>query len=1347
MTEPDPLPNSERSDTTGSWALEIPAGAVPTKPSDPPTVRSLNSGSSLEKISRIPPAPALPLPKAGEQIDSFELLESIGVGGMGAVFRARDARLDRLVALKILPPEQSNDSEAVQRFYQEGRAAARLDHENIARVFTIGHDSRYHYIAFEYIEGTTIRERVSQRQGPLTVTEAINYTLQIADALVHARERGVVHRDIKPSNIIITPQGRAKLVDMGLARRFESGVDEGLTQSGMTLGTFDYISPEQARDPRSVDVRSDLYSLGCTLFYMLAGHPPFPDGTVLQKLLQHQEETPPDLRDLNPEVNRELSAIVIKLMAKDRERRYQTPEQLARDLLTVAGAMRLRSVSPEGLVWMAPSPPVQPAWERHLIWATPALAFLLIVVVLIWSGPEIGRVVEGPQNVGATKGSRPSTSDDPRTGELLAETGQPVSIPASPAPKIVPESNPPVGEDEPFDRGFPEEIQPRGVPRSIRVDSTEDLLSVIIRSPRRATLVLTDAGPYRIRGNFNESTGAGSRLNRRELTIKAEPGIRPVIRFQPAARIAQGALLDFVGGKVEIEGIEFDLESEAGSAAVKPVAAIRVENTELTLRRCSFRRTGAAPAQSMIDSRACAIRVVNTKDNLVGDDRPPALVLDRCHFDPDQVGILATGPIDLVERDCTIAAQPAVWLDDANADADTLVDSELTFRHVSFLAGSTSVFRFNGSATRVRIDDCVIAPAAGSMATVVAESHPEALQWEGRGNLYAKIETFLLPIGTTPGQSSIRDAAEWTESGDVVRERGSRFLDRSIWNDARTANSNGADQAPAVTFRLVANLATMGDVGARESLTEPLALADQLLEGRERASRKTKGPTGQRLAPTEQSPSTVPTTTDKNETLATKADATTKPGAQDLATLDPNAQKLAPMPMPTAVDSGPVEDMPIMPRADEVGELATAKPGEPLLKNETQRDTNPQAQADNQSQLDAGNVVVDKGSIPSLPQAQDDSPILRSPEQLRVALSATNGKGGILRVPADADWEIQETTIRVDGSWRIQAVEGKTRPKLRFKIADADPNGLPRAMFDLRGGSLQLDGFDIVLPLTNAPSAGGWTAFKITESTDLGLNNCSVTIEGDQAPSSMLIVANSAGPKDQAVLDGGPKAENAGKAPAATARLRNSLLRSGGDLVQWGGHCALVLDLDNVVVSTAGSLLHAMGDSRVDPNHTIAMTLRSVTTRNVGGLAFLESSPENPKLPITRVNVRDSIVATNGQGAPLLRVEGQGSLESLQDQIVWEGLRVGYHQISVYRRDQTTQFGALPRLYDRQSWMVAVGVREMNSVHGDMMFRRSWARTQPAWSFRGEDAEVDAESPASSSGPVLSRLPRFASAS
>ncbi len=248
---------------------------------DPPTILRGASSSARKRQATAPPAAPVVLPEPGQLVDCFLLEEAIGVGGMGAVFRALDTKLDRQVALKLLPPDQALDPEVVPRFYQEGRAAARLDHDNIARVFSIGQDGPLHYIAFEYIEGETVRQRV-ERTGAVPVAEAVNIALQIAYALVHASLRGVVHRDIKPSNIILAPGGRAKLVDMGLARHFERGGDHGLTQSGMTLGTFDYISPEQARDPRDVDVRSDLYSLGCTLFHMLTGRPPFPGGTVLQ---------------------------------------------------------------------------------------------------------------------------------------------------------------------------------------------------------------------------------------------------------------------------------------------------------------------------------------------------------------------------------------------------------------------------------------------------------------------------------------------------------------------------------------------------------------------------------------------------------------------------------------------------------------------------------------------------------------------------------------------------------------------------------------------------------------------------------------------------------------------------------------------------------------------------------------------------------------------------------------------------------------------------------------------------------------------------------------------------------
>lgn len=318
-------------------------------------------------------------PDRGIQLGHFSIVERIRSGGMGAVFRALDTRLNRIVALKVLPPLLSRDPLIVQRFRNEAQSAAQLDHENIARVFFVGEEQGLHFIAFEYVTGTNVRELI-QQQGRLPVADAVNFALQIASALVHTSAQGVVHRDIKPSNIIITPSGRAKLVDLGLARKENREEDAAdLTMAGTTLGTFDYISPEQARDPRTADVRSDIYSLGCTLYHMLTGVPPFPEGTVLQKLLQHQGDDAPDPAQKNSDVPENLSVVVRKMMAKDPRRRYQNAEQLVRDMMLVAGAMGLRSISPEGLVWLAADSKRPSFWERNLAWMATLAALLLIV--------------------------------------------------------------------------------------------------------------------------------------------------------------------------------------------------------------------------------------------------------------------------------------------------------------------------------------------------------------------------------------------------------------------------------------------------------------------------------------------------------------------------------------------------------------------------------------------------------------------------------------------------------------------------------------------------------------------------------------------------------------------------------------------------------------------------------------------------------------------------------------------------------------------------------------------------------------------------------------------------------
>ncbi|MEO9934143.1 MAG: protein kinase [Rhodopirellula bahusiensis] len=270
----------------------------------------------------------------GQRLNHFLLLDQIGGGGMGAVFRARDEQLGRTVAVKVIP-FAADDPDLQRRFRNEAQSAAKLDHPLIARVFDVGNDGPWHYIVFEYIDGANVRDMVAN-DGPLSLDDALFFTTQVAEAIGHASRRGIVHRDIKPSNVIVTTEGEVKLVDMGLARSDNFDTSEDMTASGVTLGTFDYISPEQARDPRLADIRSDLYSLGCTLFYMLTGSPPFPGGTMLQKLLSHGNAAIPDIREHREDVPPEMTAILNKMLAKLPEERYQRSETLIADLRELA---------------------------------------------------------------------------------------------------------------------------------------------------------------------------------------------------------------------------------------------------------------------------------------------------------------------------------------------------------------------------------------------------------------------------------------------------------------------------------------------------------------------------------------------------------------------------------------------------------------------------------------------------------------------------------------------------------------------------------------------------------------------------------------------------------------------------------------------------------------------------------------------------------------------------------------------------------------------------------------------------------------------------------------------------
>lgn len=296
----------------------------------------------------------------------YVLLEPLGEGGMGQVFKARHRELNRMVAVKILREERLAKRDAVRRFYREIQAAAQLSHANIVLVYDANRVNNKLFFVMEYLEGIDLSKLVKQ-SGPLPVALACEYIRQAALGLQHAFERGLVHRDIKPANLLVTlpprasavaasqpaaeaPRGQVvKILDLGLACGEWSEASDSsnthLTQEGMVLGTVDFIAPEQAKDAHHVDIRADLYSLGCTFYYLLTGRPPFPEGTAMEKLLKHQTEEPVAVRMLRPDLPPEVSALIDKLLLKRPEDRYQTPAELAEAVVSALAVVGVSSIS------------------------------------------------------------------------------------------------------------------------------------------------------------------------------------------------------------------------------------------------------------------------------------------------------------------------------------------------------------------------------------------------------------------------------------------------------------------------------------------------------------------------------------------------------------------------------------------------------------------------------------------------------------------------------------------------------------------------------------------------------------------------------------------------------------------------------------------------------------------------------------------------------------------------------------------------------------------------------------------------------------------------------------------
>jgi len=289
-------------------------------------------------------------------IGKYKVLEKLGSGGMGQVFLCEHKLMRRRVAVKVLPTAKADDEASLGRFYREARAVAAVDHPNIVRAYDIDQDDNLHFLVMEYVDGTNLQDLV-KKFGPLDPVRACHYIYGASVGLQHAHEIGLVHRDIKPGNILLDRSGVVKILDMGLARFFHDDTDNLTKQYDENiLGTADYLSPEQAEDSHTVDIRSDIYSLGATFYYLLAGNQPFPEGSIPQKLIWHRSREPRSIRSIRPEVPDGIAAIVAKMMAKKPEDRYAIP----------ADVMNALSV------WV--SSPIAPPADREMPQLSPAVS-------------------------------------------------------------------------------------------------------------------------------------------------------------------------------------------------------------------------------------------------------------------------------------------------------------------------------------------------------------------------------------------------------------------------------------------------------------------------------------------------------------------------------------------------------------------------------------------------------------------------------------------------------------------------------------------------------------------------------------------------------------------------------------------------------------------------------------------------------------------------------------------------------------------------------------------------------------------------------------------------------------
>lgn len=354
----------------------------------------------------------------------YRLLEKLGEGGMGIVYRAWDERLGRDVAIKVLPGSVAADEKAVARFKREAKALARVAHPNIVQAFDADEDAGRQFLVMEYVEGRDLL-RVVTEAGRMSPTQVADFGFQAALALEHAHRRGLVHRDVKPGNLLLTADGRIKLLDLGLARFVQDRVPAGsVTMAGVGIGTPDYMAPEQFRDGRIADARSDIYSLGCTLYHLLTGHVPFPTASLSEKYELHRSAQPTPIEQECPEVPAGLVAVVQKMMAKRPDQRYQAAREVADALAPfVSSSSIVRDRLEMTASWQAIIVPAstRQRWRRIAIYSA-VMAGAVLMGIPMW------RLLDQAPAPTRTRGNTPTSQSSETPAEAASSEPTVVSV-------------------------------------------------------------------------------------------------------------------------------------------------------------------------------------------------------------------------------------------------------------------------------------------------------------------------------------------------------------------------------------------------------------------------------------------------------------------------------------------------------------------------------------------------------------------------------------------------------------------------------------------------------------------------------------------------------------------------------------------------------------------------------------------------------------------------------------------------------------------------------------------------------------------------------------------------------